>query len=160
MTIDIINYTDAQLAALSAEKVLEIRESQLKKNRLEMELQERLIKKKQDLINRGMYPSDIWDKIVAKWTAEYEQQVEILREALVFFLHYVADDAPVINPSAPYEVDYSLSEADRMRIVKEYYETTYPNAGERFLAFKKDDFVKVYIGELYAPLYDYFYVDV
>ena len=50
MTIDIINYTDAQLAALSAEKVLEIRESQLKKNRLEMELQERLIKKKQDLI--------------------------------------------------------------------------------------------------------------
>ena len=107
-----------------------------------------------------MYPSDIWDKIVAKWTAEYEQQVEILREALVFFLHYVADDAPVIIPSAPYEVDYSLSEADRMRIVKEYYETTYPNAGERFLAFKKDDFVKVYIGELYAPLYDYFYVDV
>ena len=159
MTIDIINYTDAQLAALSAEKVLEIRETQLKKNRLEMELHERLLKEKQDLINRGTYPSDLWDKIVAKWTSEYEREVEILRESLVFFLHYVADDAPVVNPSAPYLVDYSLSEADRMHVVKEYYETTYTDARERFIAFKKDDFVKAYIGELYAPLYDYFYVD-
>ena len=159
MIIDIINYTEAQLAALSAEKVLEIRETQLKKNRLEKELQERLIKEKQNLINRGIYPSNIWDKLVAKWTAEYEEQVEILRESLIFFLHYAADAAPIVTPSAPYEVDYSLSEGDRMLIVKAYYETTYADARERFIAFKKDDFVKVYIGELYAPLYDYFYVE-
>ena len=44
-----------------------------------------------------------------------------------------------------------------MFIVKEYYETTYTDEYERYAAFKKDEFAKVYIGELYAPLHDYFY---
>ena len=159
MTIDIINYTEEQLAALSAEKILEIRESQLKKNKLETELNERLAKEKQNLVERGAYPSDIFEKIEAKLRSEYDLQVEILREALVFFLHYVADDAPSVYPDAPYTVDYSLSEEERLFIVKEYYETTYEDAYERYVAFKKDDFAKVYIGELYAPLHDYFYVE-
>lgn len=157
MTIDIINYSEEQLAALSAEKILEIREAQLKKNKLYADLQEKLAAEKRKLIDKGAYPSTVFSKIEEQWTAEYEKQVEILRESLVFFLHYVADDAPVVYPSAPYTVDYSLSEEERMFIVKEYYETTYTDEYERYAAFKKDEFAKVYIGELYAPLHDYFY---
>ena len=158
MTIDIINYTGEQLAALSAEKVLEIREAQLKKNKLQSDLAERLVKEKQSLIDKGAYPSDVWSRIQAQLQAEYEKQVEILRESLVFFLHYVADDAPVVYPDAPYKVDYSLSVEARMFIVRDYYEEHYDDPYERYQAFKKDDFAKVYIGELYAPLHDYFYV--
>ena len=157
MTIDIINYSEAQLAALSAEKLLEIREAQLKKNKLEAELQEKLAAEKRRWIDRGIYPSNVFAKLTATWTAEYEREVEILRDSLVFFLHYVADDAPIVDPNAPYTVDYSLSEEQRMLIVKEYYESTYENEYERFAAFKKDTFAKVYIGELYSALHDYFY---
>ena len=157
MVIDIISYTEEQLAVLSAEKVLEIRETQLKKNKLDEELQEALRKGKQELIDKGVYPSNVWTRIEAKLTAEYERQVEILRDALMFYLHYVSDNAPIVTPDVPYKVDYSLSEDERMQIVKEYYETTYQDDFERYRAFKDDDFVKVYIGELYAPLHDYFY---
>ena len=125
MVIDIISYTDKQLAALSTEKVLEIREAQLKKNQLQAELQERLKKEKQALIDRGIYPSNVWARLEAKLTAEYEKQVEILRDSLVFYLHYVADGAPITTPDVPYEVDYSLSEEERAVIVKNYYERTY-----------------------------------
>ena len=159
MVIDIINYTEEQLAVLSAEKVLEIREAQLKKNKLYAELQEKLKAGKQDLIDKGVYPSNVWARIEAKLTSEYERQVEILREALVFFLHYVADNAPAAYPDIPYKVDYSLSVEARMLIVKEYYETTYENALERYRAFKQDNFAKAYVGELYGPLHDYFYTE-
>ena len=159
MVIDIINYTDKQLAALSAEKLLEVRETQLKKNRLQAELQERLKKEKQDLIDKGIYPSNVLGRIEAELTAEYEKQVEILRDSLVFYLHYVADDAPITIPDVPYEVDYSLSEEERVVAVKNYYETTYTNARDRYVAFLKDDFAKVYLGELYAPVHDYLYAE-
>ena len=157
MTIDIIAYTDEQLAALSAEKLLEVREAQLKKDALEKALQENLEKEKQKLIDKGAYPSDVWGKIEMKMKEECEKEIGILRDSLVFFLHFVADDAPVVLPDVPYKVDYSLSEGDRMYIVREYYETTYANDLERYEAFKRDEFAKVYLGELYAPLHDYFY---
>ena len=157
MTIDIINYTDEQLAALSAEKVLEIREAQLKKNKLLKDLNDRINEEKCNLINRGIYPSDIYDKIVVSLTEECDRKIDELRESLVFFLHYVADDAPIVYPDAPYTVDYSLTTEERLFIVKAYYEETYQDEYERYAAFKKDELAKVYLGELYTPLHDYFY---
>ena len=86
--------------------------------------------------------------------------MQILRDGLLFFLHYVAEDGKdkgTNGQDIPYLVDYSLSEEERMFIVKEYYETTYSDPVQRYTAFKADTFVKVYIGELYLPLHDYFY---
>lgn len=161
MTIDIISYTEEQFAALSTEKIEEIRSAQLKKNKLTAALELRLKKEKQKLIDNGIYPSDMWEKIEAKLRTAYENDVQILRDGLLFFLHYVAEDEKNSGGSTdngiPYTVDYSLSEEERMLIVKEYYETTYSDPAERYAAFKADTFVKVYIGELYLPLHDYFY---
>ncbi len=160
MTIDIINYTEEQFAALSTEKIEEIRNAQLKKNKLTATLEERLREEKQKLVDRGAYPSDVWEKIEAKMQAEYASEVQILRDGLLFFLHYVAEDEKdksTVVEGVPYTVDYSLSEEERMLIVKEYYETAYSDPAERYAAFKADTFVKVYIGELYLPLHDYFY---
>lgn len=159
MTIDIINYTEEQFAALSTEKIEEIRNAQLKKNKLTAALEARLKKEKQALIDKGAYPSDVWKKIENKLRAAYASDVQILREGLLFFLHYVAEDGNKgeAGSSVPYTVDYSLSEEDRMLIVKAYYEDTYDDPLERYKAFKADTFVKSYIGELYLPLHDYFY---
>ena len=160
MTIDIINYTEEQFAELSTEKLEEIRSAQLKKNKLTAALEEKLKTEKQRLVDRGAYPSDIWEKIEEKLRAKYAADVQIIRDGLLFFLHYVAEDEDK-NTSlsgVPYKVDYSLSAEERMLIVKEYYETTYVDPAQRFTAFKEDSFVKVYIGELYLPLHDYFYV--
>ena len=41
MTIDIINYTDAQLATLTAEQLLEVKSVQQQKNRLTIKLEEK-----------------------------------------------------------------------------------------------------------------------
>ena len=40
--------------------------------------------------------------------------------------------------------------------VRQYYESTYTNASQRFDAFKEDKIAVVYLEDLYAPLYDYF----
>ena len=160
MVIDIISYTEEQFAALSTEKIEEIRSAQLKKNKLTLALELRLKEEKQKLIDNGIYPSDIWGKIEAKLRAAYDNDVQILRDGLLFFLHYVAENensGGATDSDVPYTVDYSLSEEERMLIVKEYYETTYSDPVQRYAAFKADTFVKVYIGELYLPLHDYFY---
>ena len=57
----------------------------------------------------------------------------------------------------PYTVDYSLPIVERTRIVRDYYETTYADAGELFSAFCMDEVAPVYLGDLYKALYDYFY---
>ena len=161
MTIDIISYTEEQFAALSTEKIQEIRSAQLKKNKLTAALEARLKAEKQKLIDKGAYPSDVWGKMEENLRAAYANDVQILRDGLLFFLHYVAEEEKGKDPEAestiPYTVDYSLSEEERMIIVKEYYESTYSDPVERYKAFKADAFVKVYIGELYLPLHDYFY---
>ena len=57
MVIDIISYTDAQFAALSEEQILEVKSAQLKKNKLDLNLEENLLKAKQRLIENGTFLS-------------------------------------------------------------------------------------------------------
>ena len=59
MEIDIIDYTNAQLAMLTEEQLREVQEAQLKKNRLLRELAEKLKEEKRRLINNGMFLSYI-----------------------------------------------------------------------------------------------------
>ena len=60
MVIDIISYTDAQFAALSEEQILEVKSAQLKKNKLDLNLEENLLKAKQRLIENGTFLSDLF----------------------------------------------------------------------------------------------------
>ncbi len=155
MIIDIVEYTEEQFAALSAEKLMEIREAQIRKNGLLEKLQKALETEKQRLIDRGVFLSTIWEKKSAELTEEYEKEVEVLREGLLFYLHYAVDENGQLV-EAPYTVDYSLSEVERAAVVKAYYEGAYTDAGERYQAFLNDTFAKKYLGEKYASLYHYF----
>ncbi len=157
MTIDIIEYTEDQFAALSTEKLIEIRAAQKKKDELTAALQEQIAKERRNLIDRGAYPSDVFEKLQEELQAKYDSEVQKIRDSLLFYLHYVADTSTMV-PDVPYPVDYSLSPEERMFAVKEYYETTYTDAVERYAKFNKDNFARGYLGELYAPLHDYFYI--
>ena len=63
MHIDIISYTDVQFAALTEEQLLEVKNAQLKKNRLEDKLNEDLQKERQRLIENGIFLSTIFPEV-------------------------------------------------------------------------------------------------
>ncbi len=155
MNIDIIDYTEEQYAVLTQEQIKEIREAQNKKDRLTAELEVQLQTHKDAVVRRGLFNSSIYRLIKEKLNAEYEQEVSLLREGLLFYLKYsMQPDGSEVD--APYTVNFALSYETRFTIVREYYETTYSDDIERFDAFCLDKFALKYLGEMYEPLYMYF----
>lgn len=150
MTIDVINYTDAQLAALSEEQLLEVKSVQQQKNKLTVKLAEKKREEKFRLLEAGTFRSAIYQKLCEALDEEYEREVEALHDGLTFYLRFTA----VSDESVAYTVDYSLDYAKRYEIVKAYYDGTYANAVEKFAAFKRDTVATKYLGEVYAPLYN------
>ena len=136
MEIDIISYTPTQYAALTEEQLLEVKSAQLKKNRLTVALEEDLQKEKHRLVKNGIFLSSIWDIVQSKLRAAYNQEVENLRDGLLFYLRYSAKPSDSEVSKAPYVVDYSLTETERLEIVKTYYENTYTD-GKNALTYLK-----------------------
>ncbi|MBQ8296093.1 MAG: hypothetical protein IJX87_06675 [Clostridia bacterium] len=156
MVIDIISYTDAQYAALTRGQLQQVRAAQNKKNKLAAELAENLEKEKYKLVENGTFLSTIWTAIEKKLQAEFEAAVEAVREDLLFYLRFTVKADEEIAGSTPYPLDYSLTGEERFAVVKAYYEGAYTDGTERFAAFAADEAAKGYLGEWYAPLYDYF----
>lgn len=154
MTIDIISYTDGQYAALSEEQILEVERVQLKKNRLTEALKEKKRKEKFRLLKAGVFRSAIWEKICAALELEYTQEVEGLRDGLLFYLRFASKPDNEQTSSAPYAVDYSLSDTERFAVVKAYYDGHYTDGKQKFAAFKLDQVAARYLGEYYSPLYE------
>lgn len=158
--IDIITFTESQFSLLTRGQLQEVKTSQQKKNRLYKKLQEQLRREKHRLVKNGVYNSRIFEMISARLTEEYERDVELIKECLLFYLRYSmkpsSSDSTVVD--APYTVDYSLSDEERLLVVKEYYESTYATWKERYYALVQDNVAKKYLGELYAPLHDHFQV--
>ena len=152
MEIDIISYTKEQYALLTEDQLKEIRTAQMKKNRLTRKLEKDKQKAKVKLVNNGVFLSKMWELIQEELEEDYNAEVNWIRESLLFFLHYSMKS----DTSAPYMVNYALTEEQRLAIVREYYETTYTNGKERLQAFEADTVVKAYLGELYKPLHDYY----
>ena len=155
--IDIIDFTNIQYSLLTKGQLQTIRTAQQKKDRLYRDLQKALRKEKHRLVKNGVFRSKLYELLVERLTEEYEEEVDVVRQGLLFYLRYSMQP----DQNAPYEVDYSLEYAERVAGVRAYYEQTYASsASARFEAFKKDKFAKTYLGEYYAMLYDYFYVQI
>ncbi len=155
MVIDIINYTDEQYAALTVEQLKEIRAAQVKKDNLQVKLQDDVQKEKDTLVKKGIFNSKLFQLIEEKLEAEYERQVELIRDGLQFYLKYSMQPNGA-ETDAPYTINYALSYEERFAIVRSYYETEYTDAKERYIAFQNDKYALQYLGELYASLYAYF----
>ncbi len=158
MEIDIIEYQPEQYAALSNEALEKIRAAQQRKDALALAFEKKLAKEKQKMVDNGSFLSNIWMRLQTELTAEHEAEVEILRENLLFYLHYAdkgygEGEAP---STVPYPVDYALTEAERVVVVRDYYLSAYEDAEARFTAFKADTFARGYLGESYAALWHYF----
>ena len=154
MEIDVIDYTNAQLAMLTEEQLREVQEAQLKKNRLLRELAEKLKEERRRLINNGMFLSYIWEWTKEYWQERYAEEIGWVREGVLFYLHYLQG----VVVDAPYPLDYTLSTVERAAVVKAYYLEHYTDAQDRAEAFKKDGAALRYLCEMYAPLLDYFVV--
>lgn len=154
MKIDIITYTESQFAVLNEEQILAIMEAQQKKDGLTTALAEKKRKEKYRLLKNGAIRSKVYEKICAELDAKYLAEVEYIRESLLFFLRYSGKPSDETVSNSPYPVDYSLSEADRYRLVQNYYMNTYSDPQERFTAFKADNVAKAYLGEWYPTLHD------
>lgn len=155
MKIDIISYTDEQYAALNDEQIQEIRSAQTKKNTLERNFAKAIEKEKYRFTSNGTFISKLWALKVQELTAEYEREVDTVRQALLFYLRYSGKPSGEAGESAPYPLNYALTDEERFVVVQEYYMSAYSDAEERFTAFQADGFAKSYLGELYAMLYDY-----
>lgn len=153
-TIDIINYTSEQYAELSDEQLLEIKRVQLSKNRLTRRLEENKKKARFRLIENGTFTETTWECIREELEKSYTQEVDSLREGLLFFLQY-GHRGETTESVAPYLVDYSLSGEERAIIVRDYYMNTYSSAVARYAEFRDDAVAKRYLGEYYAGLHDY-----
>lgn len=152
MKIDIISYSDKQLALLTDDQVQQVQSAQMKKNRLLRELADKLQQEKRKLINNGLFLSYTWEWTKAYWEKVYEEEIGWVQEGLLFYLHYAQG---FIEGEAPYELDFSLAVTDRYAVVKNYYMETYSNAQERYDAFEKDKIAPKYLCETYNTLYDY-----
>ena len=154
MTIDIITFTDEQYATLTEEQIREVEEAQTKKDKLTLTCAQKKEKEKYRLVKNGIFVSSIWSLYCADLDEQLAKEVENIRQSLLFYLRFTMQT----EQDAPYEVNYALSETERVQIVKGYYDTKYTDAAERFNAFKADKVAKQYLGEMYAAVWDYYYL--
>lgn len=152
MEIDVIDYTETQLAQLTEAQLLEVKSAQIKKNRLLRELAEKLQQEKRRLINNGLFLSYTWDWTKAYWTRVFEEEIGWVRDGVLFQLQYT----PIDFEGVPYELDFSLSLADRRDAVEGYYMSAYSTYTERAYELKKDEAAAHYLCEGYKSLLDYF----
>ena len=154
MTIDIIEFTDAQYSALNEEQLQEVMNAQTKKDKLLSSLNEKKRKEKFRLLKNGIFRSNIYDSLCAQWDSEYQSELNAIKERLLFYLRFsLKVETPVGHP---YVVDYALSYSERFMVVRDYYLATYSDPTARMDAFKQDTVAPSYLGEYYASLYDYF----
>lgn len=157
MTIDVISYTQEQFAKLNGEQLMEVKKAQATKDRLLRRLEQDKIKVKYSLVRAGTFRSCIYEKICQRLQETYDSEVEVLRDGLLFYLQYSGQQS---NGGTGYTVDYSLSVADRVTLVREYYLQTYSDPNERFKMFKLDGVAPSYLCEAYSALYQWFLYDV
>lgn len=157
MKIDIISYTDAQYAVLTEEQLLEVKSAQTKKNKLEAQLDRVLLKEKQRLIDNGTFLSDLWKLQEEKLRAEYNLEIETIKESLLFYLRFSSKVDLSMLEGLPYVPNYALPYTERYDQVRDAYFTKISDANERMQAFHNDKVAPSYLGESYSVLYEYIY---
>ena len=155
MEFDIKEYTEEQLKRLTAVQLQLLRTAQKRKDELYHKLEQDLAMFKKLAYTEGMYDSSLLEDKRAELMAEYDYQVEILKEQLEYGLNLNAPypDQEEQDKNAGYLVDYSLSYTDRYVLVRDYY-LSIENPAERMALYSADEVAKRYLGSYYASLYN------
>lgn len=155
MTFDIIEITEEELKNYSAVQMQLLRTAQKNKNKLRRNLEKEMEMFEQIVLTDDVYNSSLVAQKRAALEAEFDYEVEILVEQLLYSLEL---NSPTAGDDENYEdvgyiVDYSLSYAERYNIVKNYY-LSIEDPSERMALYAADEVAKKYLSSYYVPLYN------
>lgn len=160
MTFDLVEYTEEELEALSVIQMQLLRNAQKKKDELRHKMEIELNMFKQVVLSNGMQASTLYEQKAAALEAEFEYQVEILKEQLLYSIRLneppSEGDGEADTETAGYLVDYSLPYSDRYSIVRDYY-LSIPDPALRMQKYTDDEVAKRYLGKYYSTLYNVLY---
>ncbi len=159
MEFDIISLSAEEVQALTTVQLKLLRTAQQKKNALEHEMQQELEVYRCLCYTNNVFRSSLYEDKKAELEKEYEYQVEILREQLIFNMSLnepthdgeTGDDG---GDDTAYIVDYELSYLERYIIVRDYY-MSIEDPAERMALYTADEVAKQYLGSYYSTLYNY-----
>lgn len=159
MTFDIIDITEAEVENLATIRLKLLRTAQQKKNELYHKLQSTLGEQKRLIYSNGMKDSSLLEQITAELTAEYNYQVEIIKEQLLFNMSMGEptngdETGGSSGDEYGYVVDFELSYMERYIVVRNYY-LTIEDPNERVALLREDKMAKAYLGSYYDVLLNY-----
>lgn len=159
MQFDIIAISEEEVKNLSVVRMKLLRTAQQKKDALYHRLQSDLQTYRSLLLGNNAYESSLYADKEEELTAEYEYQVDILREQLLFNmdLNEPTNDGDTEKPDtgdSPYLVDYELSYLERYVLVRDYY-LTIEDPDERLALLNADTVARKYLDSYYNTLYNY-----
>lgn len=160
MIFDIIDITEKEVEKYETIKLKLLRTAQQKKDELRHKMETTLKEYKRMTYTNGTENSDIYEAYKKELEEEFEYQVEILREQLLFNLTLrepTADGETGNNQNIydyVYVVDYELSYVERYIIVRDYY-LSISDYDERIALYQKDTVAMDYLGIYYNALFDY-----
>ncbi|MDE6558249.1 MAG: hypothetical protein K2K39_03975 [Clostridia bacterium] len=159
MTFDIIEISEEEAETLATVRLKLLRTAQQKKNELTHKLEAAIAEQKRLLYANGMENSSLSDQLEAELRAEYDYQVEILREQLLFNMSLGEptngdETGGSGDDNSAYIVDYELSYVERYVHVRDYY-LTIEDPNERIALLAADDVARKYLGTYYNTLFNY-----
>ena len=159
MTFDIIDITDEEADNLETVRLKLLRTAQQKKNELTHKLEASLAEQKRLLYTNGMDDSSLYEQIESELKAEYDYQVEILKEQLLFNMSLGEptngdETGGSGSDNSAYLVDYELSYMERYVHVRDYY-LSIEDPNERIALLAADDVARKYLGSYYNTLFNY-----
>ncbi|MCM1438140.1 MAG: hypothetical protein NC131_02855 [Roseburia sp.] len=159
MTFDIIDITEEEAEKLETVRLKLLRTAQQKKNELFHKLEKELDEQKRLSYSNGMENSTLYEQIFFELKTEYEYQVAILREQLLFNMSLGEptngdETGGSGSDNTGYLVDYELSYLERYVQVRDYY-MTIEDPNERLALLIADEVAMKYLGSYYNTLVNY-----
>lgn len=162
MTFDILDISSEEVNALTVIQLKLLRTAQQKKDALYHTLENDLLTYKLLTLTNGAQNSSLYEDKKKELCDEYDYQVEILREQLVFNMSLqeptndgeTGDNGNDNEETSGYVVDYELSYLERYIAVRDYY-MTIEDPNERLALYASDTVAVNYLSSYYNTLYNY-----
>ena len=159
MKYDIIEIGETEFYELNVVQQKLIRTAQQKKDELSHKMEKELAAYKQLLYSNGMINSSLYADMEKELSGEFDYQVEILREQLIYNLTIKqptndGETGDSGSDNSSYPVDYELSYLERYVLVRDYY-LTIEDPVERLNLFAADSVAMEYLGSYYNSLFNY-----
>ncbi len=160
MTFDILDISEGEAENLETVQLKLLRTAQQKKNELLHKLETQLKEYKLLLHANGAFQSSLYTYFEKDMKAEYNRQIEVLKEQLIFNMSlkeptHDGETGDNGNDTSGYLVDYELSYIERYIQVRDYY-MAIENPAERLALYAADEVAVRYLGTYYNTLYNHF----